>query len=392
MTDELNWTRRSVLRNGAGVALSGVLAGCIGGVGTRGSDTDAGESPNGGTTPDGETEVPTATDTSYSVSIEPVGDVEFDGVPETWAANNGSWADMGIALGLEPPKGVWLTDRYHTHYYDEIDGVSVDAGGIRQLWGDSGVGKEQFYAMDADVHVMDPNFLLNRGKWSQADVDEIAQNVGPFFGNSVFSRGYAWHEDYRYYTLYEAFEKLARVFQRRERYEAFETVHEQFQSKLAPVVPAQGEGPTAAVVWAGGDAPEKFYPYVVDEGTSFKHLRDLRVQDALAETDVKDFHASRGAIDYETLLEVDPEVLLVRGQEAKGREAFENTVVAYLEDHDVANAMTAVENGDVYRAGPLYQGPITNLVVTERLARLLFGAEEPLFDRKRVAEIVEGAL
>ncbi len=34
---------------------------------------------------------------------------------------------MGVALGLEPPKAVWLTSRYHTQYYDDIPGLSVDA-------------------------------------------------------------------------------------------------------------------------------------------------------------------------------------------------------------------------------------------------------------------------
>jgi len=297
---------------------------------------------------------------------------------------------MGIALGRGAPLGVWLPSRYHTQYYDDIPGVSVDESGIRKLWGDGGVGREQFYDLDADVHVADPNFLMNRGQWERSDVDEIAENVGPFFGNSGFSRGYTWHEDYRYYSLYEAFEKLSEVFRQRERYEAFEAIHDDFQAALAPVVPGRSERPAAAVVWGSGEEPEQFYPYTIDGGTSFKHLRDLRVRDALANSDVKNFHTSRGAIDYETLLEVDPEVLLIRGQEAKTAEEFRNTVVSYMETHDVASELTAVENGDVYRAGPLYQGPISNLVVTERLAGDLYGAEERLFDPQRVADVVDG--
>ena len=142
---------------------------------------------------------------------------------------------------------------------------------------------------------------------------------------------------------------------------------------------------------AGGDRPESFYPYVQNEGTSFKHLTDLEVKDALANTSVKDFLSNRGSIDYETLLEVDPEVLLIRGQEAKTVDEFRDTLVSFLRDHSVASELTAVSNGDVYRAGPLYQGPITNLVVTERLARTLYGVEEELFDRQRVADIVTGS-
>lgn len=385
-------SRRDYLKLGGAVAATGLFAGC-----TSGSSEDGTEDGTGETSPSDEaaTDNPTegaesGSGGSYSVSMPPVGEVSFESVPTSWVANNGSWADMGIALGQQPPKGVWLASRYHTQYYDDIPGVSVDQSELTSLFGESGVGKEQFYEMDADLHVMDPNFLVNRGKWDQSDVDEITSEVGPIFGNSIFSRSYPWHDSYEYLTLYEAFEKLSQVFKQGERFEAFATLHDEFQNSLSEVVPGEGERPSVAVTWAGGDTPEEFYPYVISEGTSFKHLRDLDVNDALADTDVKDFHSSRGAIDYETLLEVDPEVLLVRGQEAKSAEKFESTVVQFMKDHDIASELTAVKNGDVYRAGPLYQGPITNLVVTERMANDLYGAEKKLFDRQRVGDIVAG--
>jgi iron complex transport system substrate-binding protein len=145
-------------------------------------------------------------------------------------------------------------------------------------------------------------------------------------------------------------------------------------------------------MWAGGNEPEEFSPYLISQGTSFKQWRDLGVRDALAETDVQDFHQTRAAVDYETLLEIDPEHLMFRGHEGQTESEFRNTLVAFLEDHDVASQLTAVRNGDVYRGGPLYQGPITNLVVTERAAKQVYGVDEQLFDRQRVAEIVAGDL
>ncbi|WP_254542929.1 ABC transporter substrate-binding protein [Halomarina pelagica] len=390
MVKDRDSTRRTFLKTGAGALGASLLAGCAGGDGGDGEGGDANSSDQAKNDTTNGTSTSGGQETPYSVEIAPVGKVTFDQVPKTWVANNGSWADMGIALGQEPPKGVWLTSRYHTQYYDDIPGVSVDKSGMVSLYQDS-VGKEQFYKLDGDVHVIDPNFLMNRFKgWERKDVDEIAKNVAPFFGNSIFSRGYPWHEDYRYYSLMEAFEKLAQVFQQQERYEAFEAVHETFQANLAPVVPGRKERPSVAVVWGSGDAPEKFYPYTIGEGTSFKHLRDLKVKDALANTSVKNFHESRGAIDFETLLEVDPEVLLIRGQEAKSAEEFQKTVVQFMKGHEVASELTAVKNGDVYRAGGLYQGPITNLVLTERLAADLYGSDAKLYDRKRVADIVNG--
>jgi len=385
-------TRRDALRYGVTVAGAGLFAGCVGGSGERSNASTATATATEATATQTAGESTEARESSsYTVGIEPVGEVAFESVPKTWVANNGSWADMGLALGLEPPTGVWLPSRYHTQYYDEIPGVSVDIDSINRLWGDGGVGKEQFYELDADVHVFDPNFLRNRGEWTESDIDELETQVGPIFGNSIFGRTYPWHDDYRYYTLYEAFEKLSQVFRRPDRFEAFAALHEEFQADLASVVSRASERPSAAVVWAGGDRPESFYPYVQNEGTSFKHLTDLEVKDALANTSVKDFLSNRGSIDYETLLEVDPEVLLIRGQEAKTAAEFRETVVGFMESHEVASELTAVSNGDVYRAGPLYQGPITNLVVTERLARTLYGVEEELFDRQRVADIVTGS-
>ncbi|MDS0293904.1 ABC transporter substrate-binding protein [Halogeometricum luteum] len=395
-------TRRDVLKASGVLAATGLLAGCSGGSSEGTTGAGATESATGteaaaasATESASETEEGTeeaASGESYSVSMPPVGTVEFDGVPETWVANNGSWADMGVALGQDPPKGVWLPSRYHTHYYDGIPDVSVDKSGMTALYSD-GVSKEVFYELGGDVHVIDPNFLLNRFKgWEQADVDEISNQVAPFFGNSIFSTGYGWHESYPYLSLYEAFEKLSQVFRERERYEAFASLHEQFQSNVSNVVPSsESERPAVAILWPQPvDNPETFSPYLIGEGTSFKQWRDLQVRDALAETDVKDFHESRGEIDYETLLEVDPDVLLLRGNESKTAEEFQNTVVEYMKNQSVASQLSAVQSGDVYRGGPLYQGPITNLVVTERAAKDLYGAEGQLFDRQRVSDIVNG--
>ena len=392
-------TRRDVLKASGVLAASGFLAGCSGssdsGAATEAGATDAATDTATGTPTESETAEETATETesgeSYSVSMPPVGEVTFESVPETWVANNGSWADMGVALGVEPPEGVWLPSRYHTRYYDEIPGVSVDKSGMTALYSD-GVSKEVFYELDGDVHVVDPNFLMNRFKgWERADVDEVSEQVAPFFGNSIFSTGYTWHEDYPYLSLYEAFEKLSQVFQEQERYEAFASLHEEFQSNVSSVVPSsKSERPAVAVVWAAGDEPESFSPYLVGEGTSFKQWRDLQVRDALAETDVKDFHETRGEIDYETLLEIDPDVLLCRGHESQTAEEFQNTVVSFMKDHQTASSLTAVQNGDVYRGGPLYQGPITNFVVTQRAAEQVYGVEEQLYDPQRVADIVAG--
>ncbi len=324
--------------------------------------------------------------------MEPVGTVEFDSVPEAWAANNGSWADMGIALGQDPPKAVYLTERYHTQLYEDIPGVSVDKSDMMALW-EGELDPEEFLSLtqDVDVFVMDPNFIIARADhWSEDDIEQIEATGTPFFGNSIFSRGYEWH-DHEYPTLYEAFESLSEVFQESGRYEAFKEVHDKFQDGLERIVPPEDERPSVVIMWPQPtEQPTEFSPYLIDEGTSFKQWRDLGVEDAFATTDVDDFHAGRSRVDYELLLDIDPDVLLIRGNENKTAEEFQDTVVAFMKDHNVASSLTAVENDDVYRGGPLYQGPITNLVLTGRAANQIYDIDRELFDRDRVADIVNG--
>ncbi len=379
--------RRRRFLTGATTAVGALLAGCTGGTAgdNRNETTAASDGADTSTTDS------TTSTNSYSVSIAPMGEVTFDSVPTKWLANNGSWTDMGVALGQDLPKGVWLTDRYITRYYEKIPGVSVDKSGMIDLYSD-GVSKEVFYEVGADVHVMDPNFILNRFKGlERTDIDGITKNVAPFFGNSIFSRGYSWH-DYRYYSLYEAFGKLAQVFKQQKRYDAFVKLHEGFQQTIEKNLP-DGEQPAVAILWASGNKPETFLPYLIDKGTSYKQWHDLEVRDALAEPDVKGFHATRGQVDYETLLAIDPEVLLLRGHEQQTAKEFQNTVVKFMKSHPVASELSAVKNDNVFRGGPLFQGPIQNLVLTERAANQLYPdafSGVQLYDPKRVSAIVNG--
>ena len=66
--------------------------------------------------------------------------------------------------------------------------------------------------------------------------------------------------------------------------------------------------------------------------------------------------------------------------------------VDFLGSHATASALTAVKNGDVYRGGGLYQGPIANTVLAEGTARQLYDFDGEPFDRQRVADVVNGEL
>jgi iron complex transport system substrate-binding protein len=376
-------TRRDYVKYGGALVGGGLLAGCTG-------DRE-GES------------TPTATDTatptvseettgSHSVTMEPVGTVEFDDVPETWFPYTADYADMGVALGrADGLQAVGVRARFGTHHYEELPGVSVDKANLTQLWQD-GTGKEVFYELDADIHVIDPNFMVNRLGWKQEDVEEIDDNVAPFFGNTGFTRVYDWH-DYRYYSLYEAFEKLAEVFDERERYEAFAQYHDEVLADVRTRLPE--ETPDIAVLYPAGVPPEAFYPYRIGAGTQSKHWKDLEVGDALAEHGIEDAQVGGGTVDYETLLDIDPDALAIRLQGEISQEYFEEEIVSHLRNHEVASELRAVQNDRVIYGGLTYQGPIIHLFQLERAAQGLYPEEfgdERLFDRQKVADIVDGNL
>ena len=395
-------TRRECMKYGGAVLGTGLLAGCIGD-----GQTDANSGESDPAEPNESAESAESTESTeeandfdpYTVSMEPVGEVTFEAVPERWVAYDGGFADMAVALGrADGLAGVGNADRYYTYVYDELPGVDVDRGPIEAH--PEVRTKEEFYELDVDVHLYDPQMLVNWFDWSEGDVEEIGDNVAPFFGNLIFRRSDGWH-DYRYYTLYEAFERMAELFRERDRFDAFATLHEEFIADVQTRLPPADERPSVFLTFEGTDEPTTFSPYrLVDKGTSKKQWLDLGVNDALAGTDIENLSTTnRGELDYENLLEIDPDVILVRGHERKSPSAFRDTVLAYMEDHPVGGELTAVQNGRVYRGGYLYQGPIHNLFLTERAAKQLYPEEfgavtdnAELFDRERVADIIAGDL
>ena len=376
MSEETTSTRRTVLKTGAGLAVGGALAGCA-------SDGESGE--NG--TEDG----------SYTVEMAPVGEVSFEEPPEAVTHYFPDYGDMAVALGHgDSILSMGLPSRFHTDHYDELDGVSVDTGSLTKLNGKGGnIDKETFYSLDGDLHMIDPQWLVNNTAFGLKadDVEELEKQVAPFIGNTIFRRTDGWHS-YRYYSLYEAFEKVAKVHQERERFESLKSFHDEFIASVQADLPPADSRPNALLTFAASNEPEKFYPYrVSDEGTNKKHFHDLGITDALAGTGVEGLSTTdRGQIDYETMLQVDPDSILVRGHEGKSRAEFETTVLSFMHDHETASELTAVQNGNVFRGGPIYAGPLHNLFLTERYATGYFpeAFSGELFDRDELASIITG--
>ncbi|WP_129115216.1 ABC transporter substrate-binding protein [Halegenticoccus tardaugens] len=385
MVDDRTTTRRGVLAGGAGLALGAGLSGCLGDGGAS-AENDSNDDGSGGD--------------PYTVSMEPMGEVEFDEVPERYVTYKEAYAEMAIALGKAD--GLVGTDieygsqeELNDLYYDELPGVSfptADEGVTDIRGGGEEVDKEIFYEIDADLHLMDPNLPRVYFEWEQKDAEEIAENVAPFFGNFIRRpRDDSWGEKYEFYSLYEAFEKVAQVFREEERYEALKEVHDEMRAEVESRLPPAEERPSIGLLNGGSD-PSKGLFYVMDPteaGYEMKQYRDLGIKNAFEGANT----GENGETDWELLVEYDPDQLFIHWGVTYSDEEFREEYVRPMENDDLGSELTAVKNDRVFKGGHAEQGPITSLFQTELLARDQYPDEfgdEELFDRERVADIVTG--
>jgi ABC-type Fe3+-hydroxamate transport system substrate-binding protein len=408
-------TRREYVTYGGAVVGGGLLAGCLGGDGggaTESSPTDessdAGEPTTTEPTATEASNTETATESSpYSVTMSPVGTVTFESPPETVFTRLTHHADMAFALGRgNDVTAMHAPDYYHglwNQYVERLPGVSLDWTGLYSSWQPE---KETLYELDSDVHLADPAWITQQESWDRSDVEEIAENVSPWFGNSLSDIHREptdeWADDYEYYGLWEQFELVAEAFRERARYEELAAVHDELISTIEADLPPESERPTAVMI-AAADI-EEIYTYTMNTpGFLTSHTRPLGPRDAF-EGSVE----SNSVVDFETLLEADPEVILHLGGMEPDTDIAERR--AAFEDDPVAAEISAVKNDRVYAQGARYQGPVLNLFQLEMTAKQLypdvFGEwpayesgpypeipdGERLFDRGRVADVIDGDL
>ncbi len=393
-------TRRKYVRAGATVIGGSALAGC--------SDL-LGESDSPQNTPGTGT---------YTAELFPVGEVEFDGVPQSVTTYNMGWADMVVSLGQADKL---RTDRYSapTLFYDRFD-IDYDAD-WPALWQNGGWSKETMYERDPDVFLIDPNLLgAWDDNWEESDTTEISEKVAPFFGcHNRRIRG-EWQQKLDYPekapSMLEAFDAVGTVLDERARTDAWLSLHEEMQSELDSRLPSNRETPSIGLI-NSGSAPEKGEFYVLsleDNGYEMKPYRDLDLVDADAFAGVET--GQYGLTDYETMLEVDPDVIVVHwgittgsvtfgGDGAFDAKQFREKFVEPMENDDIGSQLTAVQEGRVLPGPTAEQGPVVNAFQTELTARLFYPEEfgeldldapldvpdeEQLFDRQRVADIING--
>ncbi len=393
-------TRRDLVKYGGALAGGGAIAGC-----SELAGQDENQSQNG-----------TPGDGSYSVEMAPMGEITFDSVPENVFSILPHHVDMAVAVGrsdsLNAMHGPDYYESLWSKFLHRLEGVSVDWSGLYSSWPPT---KEKLIELDSDVHLADPAKVATAEGLDANDVEEIAEIVAPWFGNTLSGTQKAppeaYADSYEYYPLWEIFRKIAQVFQAETRYQELAAVRESMLNEIERRLPSEGDRPTAAMVLFSTADDGKIWGYKMNHpGYYAAHSRPLGATDALADA-VGPSYGDDGrniVLDYELLLEADPDVLLVFGPMTESHDIEE--IRTTLANHDVASELTAVQNDRIHVQGSRRQGPLLNLFQTEMTAKQLypdaFGewptytegpypeipADEQLFDRGEVADIVNGEI
>jgi len=425
MSDDTNTarksTRRAYLKYGSGALVSGLLAGCASDGGPGEAETSDDRTPNETETTESKTAEPATTDDatattesgSYSVTMSPVGEVTFESAPTNVMAYSPQYADMLVAFGHDDAlNSLGFPEAYGQtldYFFEHLEGVSLDASDLTQLFNNSSFDKEVLYELDSDVHLMDPAWLSGFDNWSKADTEEVTNNVGPWFANR-YSREHTqppegWQDGYRYYTIWEISEKVAQVLQEGERFEALKTEYEQLYGRIRSSLPPQNERPTVGLVafYEG-----EFSPYKINgPGFGKAHTRPMGAQDAFADSDRTYDENYDAAYDFEGMLEINPDVILHNFAVTSFYDW--SSITETVSTDPVGAELSAVKNDRFYASGQSFQGPLQNLLQIEMTAKQLypeqfgewpgyeegdsypdFPEDEQLFDHQRVADIVNG--
>ena len=392
--------RRQILAGSAGL-LASALAGCTAG-GSADSESTTPEKSETETPTGSATEQTTENASQYTVEIEPNDPYTFEAVPETYGVVSGPFLDMGMALGIHPSATTGL-ERAPLKFYDLL-GLEFDESRITKLasGAESGFDKENFYAADADVWLIARATLGRYVSWNESDYEEVEPQPGPFLGTTLrFAPTAAVSNEPNPYTLYEAFEKVATVFQRQQQFQAWQSFHDDLMSTIESGLPPEDERPTVAAIWRGvsPDSGQFRVAPLHRLGNNTKSYVRVGMKDAF------EGRYPEGPIGYEELIDVDPDYIgAVGALTSSTHEEFVDTVVEPFENNESGQRLTAVQEGNLIRSGGQYMGPIVDTFSTEAVAKMVYpdqfgewpGAvgdvpeDQQLFDRERLVDIVNG--
>ena len=351
----------------------------------------------------------------YSVTMSPVGTIQFQRPPERIVTQDANYNDMLVAVGCD--HGLIATgyeNNFFNGFYEQLSGVKIAINPeiLIYLSGQTGnmFDKELLYQLHADIHHIDPLQLMSSRSWSRANVEEIARNVAPFFANRYSRENiYPGKEPYEFYTVWELADKVAQVYRRPNRIAKLKEVGDAMIRAIKAKLPPPEKRPKIGLIYYGHG---RITPYSLLHG-GFGQAQYVAVgaRDAFTEANISTYGEAGGrgaAMDLEGLLAINPDVLImplaIYGAPGSGRgarAAYEQLLK--LQENPLGKRLKAFHNKQVYPGGTPLQGPVFYIFQIEMAAKQIypdiFGPyrddqkyppEEQLFDRALITKILRG--
>lgn len=342
----------------------------------------------------------------YTVEMSPMGPVEFRAPPRRIVTLDANYNDLLVALDRQ---GGLLATGSQTNFYDGFyrqlgEAVrDVDTTALQYLYGQGGglFDKETLYALDADVHHIDPRRLARNRGWTAAGVQEIARNVGPFFANR-YSRtcDYPGDDAYEFYELWQLYETVADVYRQGALVRRLAQLAAVLTQRIEADLPPPAQRPSVGlVIYSNG----QFLPFSLSRpGFGTAQYRAVGAVDAFESIRDRSYaDAGRGArLDLEAMLALDPDVLIVPWAIYEPHRYAE---LRSLVDHPLGSRLRAVRGNRLHPGGSPLQGPIFHLFQIEMAAKQVyperFGRyrddqdyppDERLFSRDELAQALRG--
>lgn len=276
--------------------------------------------------------------------------------------------------------------------------------------------KELFYKMNPDIIHIDPNRLGRMKGWTMEDVEEIKQNIAPFFdnnatmlGDDAVNRNWGVFSGQTYYTFEEYTRAFYKLYNQVEKGEALLSFIHEIEKTVQEKIKDVPKPRLAILRWKGNEITR------VGINTGIEHLqyRTLQVRDAFKGQEykvlpkVEDKTILMGRLDLEGLLSIDPDVIIM----PYIIYTFENDnhimskpweTLLSMKDDPIGQKLSAFKNNRVYPGGILMQGPIFYCFQLEMAAKQIYpevfgewhqdhkySKDEELFDREKLSMLLQ---
>lgn len=321
----------------------------------------------------------------YFVKMSPVGNVKFKKVPTKILTAQETYNDILVSFNKENGiSAVGSMDKFFDDFYKDLNIIpKIDKNNIIQISvGRNMYDKELFYSLNADIHHIDPVALSLTKGWKPSDINEISNNIGPFFANrySIENKKPLHLKDYKFYTLEEITLKFGEVYKKEDTAKKLNKFTKNLIKKIQNKLPKNNKK-TIAIVYL---CRKGIVPFDSEsDGYGLSQYKILNCKDAFKSKGIKtySYEGNFGTmLDKETLLLANPDIIIINEGVyindkyrffSKRTKLLINEFEKFKKD-PLLKDIPAFKNNKIILGGIYDQGPIIRIYQLEMLAKQLY--------------------